>query len=211
MHDAMESRLEAVSPHRQGLLEQVFHTSTLGILVCSLEDETIVEANETFGYLVGRGVAELLGMRLSELGLFQTIGERRAREFLRTRGVIDGFDATIATPTDELRVLRMWAEVAGVGGEQLIVIRASDVDGRASAGSRYFELREAEVRYRALVESMPAIAYTEVEDPTSPTGSKVLYTSPQSTRILGYAPEDWQLDPTLWTGTIHPEDRERVV
>jgi PAS domain S-box-containing protein len=211
MHDAMESRLEAVSPHRQGLLEQVFHTSTLGILVCRLDDESIVEANETFGYLVGRGVAELLGTSLSELGLFEAIGERRAREFLRTRGVIDGFDATIVTPADEMRVLRMWAEVVGIEREQLIVIQASDIDGRASAGSRYHELREAEVRYQALVESMPAIAYTEVEDPTSPTGSKILYTSPQSTRILGYTPEDWLLDPTLWTGMVHAEDRERVV
>jgi two-component system, sensor histidine kinase and response regulator len=195
----------------QGLLEQVFRASTLGILVYRLDDETIVEANETFCYLVGRGAGELLGTPASTLGLFGSIGARRAGEFLRTRGMIDGFDATIVTPADEMRILRMWAEVVSVRAEPLVVIRASDIDGRASAGSRYLELREAEVRYRALVESIPVIAYTEVEDPTSPTGSTVLYTSPQSTPILGYTPEDWQMDPSLWIGTIHPDDRDRVV
>src|SRR5215213_5081603 len=54
--------------------------------------------------------------------------------------------------------------------DAIVVIRASDVDGRATARSRYAELRETEVRYRAMVEQMPAITYTQVEDPATTTG-----------------------------------------
>jgi PAS domain S-box-containing protein len=78
-------------------------------------------------------------------------------------------------------------------------------------GTVFDELREAEVRYRALVEQIPAITYTQVEDPSSPTGFRDVYISPQTLPILGYTPEEWQADPTLWVQTTHPEDRDMVI
>ena len=65
--------------------------------------------------------------------------------------------------------------------------------------------------YRALVEQMPAITYTQVEDPGSPTGFRDVYISPQTERILGYTPEEWQSDPEMWVRVTHPDDRDQVV
>ncbi|HEX5951156.1 MAG TPA: PAS domain-containing protein, partial [Actinomycetota bacterium] len=206
----MDARLEASAPDREGLLERVFLGSTLGMAVCRLEDGRFLEANEAFCYLVGRGIGELLGVSVFDMGLFETIGERRARELLETRGVLEGFDASLETPSGETRFVRFWAETLE-GGDPLVVVRASDVDGRASAGSRYHEMREAEIRYRALVENIPAITYTQAEDPNSPTGFRDVYISPQTTKILGYTPEEWHADPTLWVTATHPDDRGRVM
>lgn len=206
----MDARLEASAPDREGLLERVFLGSTLGMAVCRLEDGRFLEANEAFCYLVGRGIGELLRGSVFDMGLFETIGERRARELLETRGVLEGFDASLETPSGETRFVRFWAETLQ-GKDPLVVVRASDVDGRATAGSRYHEMREAEIRYRALVENIPAITYTQVEDPSSPTGFRDVYISPQTTRILGYTPEDWHADPTLWVTATHPDDRARVM
>lgn len=206
----MDARLEASAPDREGLLERVFLGSTLGMAVCRLEDGRFLEANEAFCYLVGRGIGELLGVSVFDMGLFETIGERRAREHLETRGVLEGFDASLETPSGETRFVRFWAETLQ-GEDPLVVVRASDVDGRATAGSRYHEMREAEIRYRALVENIPAITYTQAEDPTSPTGFRDVYISPQTTKILGYTPEDWHADPTLWVTATHPDDRARVM
>lgn len=206
----MDARLEASAPDREGLLERVFLGSTLGMAVCRLEDGRFLEANEAFCYLVGRGIGELLGVSVFDMGLFETIGERRARELLETRGVLEGFDASLETPSGETRFVRFWAETLQ-GEDPLVVVRASDVDGRATAGSRYHEMREAEIRYRALVENIPAITYTQAEDPTSPTGFRDVYISPQTTKILGYTPEDWHADPTLWVTATHPDDRARVM
>jgi PAS domain S-box-containing protein len=66
-------------------------------------------------------------------------------------------------------------------------------------------LAEAEARYRALVEQLPAIAYI---DPVDRNGT--VYISPQTETILGYRPEEWYADPDLWRSIVHPEDRERL-
>ena len=206
----MESRLETSAPHREGLLERIFHQSTLGMAVCRLLDGAVLEANDAFCYLLGRAAEDLHGRTISDLGLFTSFGAKRALEQLTERGVLESFDARFTTPGGEVRVVRLWAETIQAE-EPLIVIRASDVDGRTTARSRYQELRETEVRYRALVESIPAITYTQVEDETSPTGFRDIYISPQTERILGYRPEEWEADPTLWITATHPEDRERVI
>ncbi len=202
--------LETSVPARGGLLDRVFRASTLGMAVCRMEDGAVLEANDAFCFLLGRSPDEVVGATAAELGLFRSFGERRAMEQLRTRGVIEGFDASFVVPSGETRVVRLWAETI-VDADPLIVVRASDVDGRTTARSRYQELRETEVRYRALVESIPAITYTQVQDATSPTGFRDVYISPQTERILGYTAEEWIADPTLWIRITHPDDRDRVV
>jgi PAS domain S-box-containing protein len=207
MQEAMERRL--TTPEREGLLEQVFRHSSQGILVASQEGRVLV-ANDAFLFLLGRDRDEIVGRTTAELGLFASVGDRRAQELLSERGTID-VDAHVLTPSGEARVIRMWAEAVSDGGEAVVVVRASDLAGRLAAGARYYELREAEVRYRALVEQIPAITYTEMEDETSPVGYRDVYISPQTERILGYTPFEWQSDPELWIRTLHPDDRDRVV
>ncbi len=68
-------------------------------------------------------------------------------------------------------------------------------------------LREAEARYRALVEQIPAIAYTD----SAVEIGQSRYVSPQIKTILGFDPEEWSKNNDLWTKVIHPDDRERVV
>jgi len=61
--------------------------------------------------------------------------------------------------------------------------------------------------YRRLVERLPAIIYSAEMG----AHGRWRYVSPQIEEILGYTPEEWTSDPTLWTSRIHPEDRERAV
>src|ERR671917_719816 len=70
--------------------------------------------------------------------------------------------------------------------------------------------REAETRYRTLVEQTPAITY--VQEPIESSNPKaVTYVSPQYETILGYPPELQVIDEEHWLRTLHPEDRERVL
>jgi PAS domain S-box-containing protein len=64
-----------------------------------------------------------------------------------------------------------------------------------------------EARYRALVEQLPAVVYV-VSDDERP---KSLYVSSASTEILGYAPEVYLRERSMWPRTIHPDDRDRVL
>jgi PAS domain S-box-containing protein len=83
-----------------------------------------------------------------------------------------------------------------------------DISGRFEAER---QLREAEEKFRTIVERNPAVIYTQEFDPDSPTVSRTTYISPRQDLLFGYTTEEVLGDPTLWTRTIHPDDRERVL
>ncbi len=66
-------------------------------------------------------------------------------------------------------------------------------------------LREAETKYRELVERLPVVVYT------SELGAIGVwhYVSPQIESLLGFTPEEWKADPNLWYRQVHPGDRDR--
>lgn len=72
------------------------------------------------------------------------------------------------------------------------------------------DVREAEDRFRRVVEQLPAIVYLETvpDEPGEP--GRILYVSPQVERILGFTPDEWTKDPTTWARQFHPDDRDRV-
>ena len=80
---------------------------------------------------------------------------------------------------------------------------SSDVARRGEVASN---LGDPEARYRALVEHVPAITYVAAADELG----RVMYVTPRVETVLGYAPEEWLLDPRFLGKLLHPEDRERV-
>jgi adenylate cyclase len=67
-------------------------------------------------------------------------------------------------------------------------------------------LRDSEVRFRALVERVPAVVYIVSNEPEPET----IYVSPEVTKLSGYEPHEWTGDVNLWPGSIHPDDHARV-
>jgi PAS domain S-box-containing protein len=70
------------------------------------------------------------------------------------------------------------------------------------------ELRLAEQRQAAIIESLPIILYLE-EINASPRIPK--FVSGNFTALTGFVFEDLQRTPTLWVERLHPEDRARVL
>ena len=68
------------------------------------------------------------------------------------------------------------------------------------------KLREAEQRYRTLIEQLPVTTYVRPIDSSYPN----IYASPHIESLLGYTQEEWMADPMLWTHVIHSDDRDRV-
>ena len=68
-------------------------------------------------------------------------------------------------------------------------------------------LREAEQRFRSLVEAIPAVVYLDLLDEESTN----VYTSPQAETMFGYPMSEWEADPRKWIALLHPDDRDRVL
>jgi diguanylate cyclase (GGDEF)-like protein/PAS domain S-box-containing protein len=69
------------------------------------------------------------------------------------------------------------------------------------------DLRDADARYRAMVEELPAVLYV------ADFGAEATwhYVGPRIQELLGYSADEWQADPSLWMSHIHPDDRQRVL
>ena len=97
---------------------------------------------------------------------------------------------------------RVWSQI------EIDALRAAAGTLGAAIGRERSDrrLREAEARYRQLVEQVPAITYVDREDLSS--GSwPTAFVSPQLERLLGYSSDEWLRDPTLWKRSLHPDDR----
>ncbi len=79
-----------------------------------------------------------------------------------------------------------------------------DITGERESAARILETEE---RYRNLVESLPAIVYSE--DVTG-TGLQIMYLNSQVETLLGISRDEWIKDPGVWLAAIHPDDRAGV-
>jgi diguanylate cyclase (GGDEF)-like protein/PAS domain S-box-containing protein len=120
-----------------------------------------------------------------------------------TRRALAGQASNAITEVDgltfETRYSPLWEgdEFSGVLGVTI------DITARMRAEQN---LREAEHKYRSLVEQIPAVTYIDLADDSDTP----VYTSPQIEQMLGYTPEEW-LENKLWLECVHPDDRKRVL
>jgi diguanylate cyclase (GGDEF)-like protein/PAS domain S-box-containing protein len=89
------------------------------------------------------------------------------------------------------------------GPERMLVVTLRDVsDLKAGREARF----EAEAKYRALVEQIPAVVYLDPVD----EDSESIYVSPQVVTLLGIDQNEWLTDPYCWRKHVHPADLDRV-
>jgi len=171
-------------------------------------DGTFRYASPAFGRILGYDPGEASGKNLFDLVHPDDVprvleGTKR----VASRGVPDGTDVVEyrfrhkdgSWKWMEGRVTDRQADPV-VGG---IVVNARDITERKGSEE---SLREAEQKYRTLVEQIPVVAYIDRAD-----GSDTpLYTSPQIEGLIGYTPEEGP-GVRLWREHLHPEDRERVL
>ncbi len=98
--------------------------------------------------------------------------------------------------------LDLLTEVANNLAYGITAIRSHEEGIRATAA-----LKEAERRYRQLVEQVPAISY--IAEPGA--SGRFHYISPQVEHILGFTPEEWMADDHTWFNVLHPDDAAKTI
>ena len=89
--------------------------------------------------------------------------------------------------------------------QTILLLRSGLAIGRERSLRR--EITEAEARYRTLVEQQPGVVYLSEPGPSG----RWHYVSPQIEAMLGFTPEEWTRDASLWARQLHPDDYERVI
>src|SRR2546422_3643479 len=126
----------------------------------------------------------------------------RARELMGIRGVAY-LSLLSGNESFGLLILITRRPHAWTPRELDLARRFADVSSVALENSRLMtQLAETEVRFRSLVEHVPAIIYRCDVDPPYRTR----YVSPQAKAMLGFSPEEWLGDPALFMKIIHPDD-----
>lgn len=159
-------------------------------------DFNLTFINDLCEMIMGRPRSEMLGKNLWEefAPVLDTPFYAAGIKAMTERAVVEVED--YYPPFDS------WFEVHAypVGDDLSVYFR--DVTSRRRAEEA---LREAEVRYRTLVEQIPALTYVDaVEGPNT-----TLYISPQTEALFGFSQEEWLSNPDLLKEQVHPDDRER--
>jgi PAS domain S-box-containing protein len=145
--------------------------------------------------------------------------ERMHPEDLAHLRAIDAFNNTDLEPFDHEYRMRhahghwVWvhdistAVVDEDGNLDYFLGFLTDVSSRRKAEER---LREAELRFRTMVEQNPAVFYVQELDPNDPSRSITTYVGPGDEELTGYPRQATAADPALWRELVHEDDRERV-
>jgi PAS domain S-box-containing protein len=91
-----------------------------------------------------------------------------------------------------------------VPGPNLFAVSLRDVTKRRDREER---LREAEAKYRTLVEQLPIATF--INDTGMPVQTR--YMSPQIEAMLGFPVSDWLENANFFIDRVHPDDRKRVL
>ena len=160
--------------------------------------------NPAFTHLTGYTLEESIGQNMRILR-----SDRHSRAFYRN--LWDTIQSGLVWDDEIINVRKDGREYV----EQQTITPVKDEHGEIShfisikqdiTARRQIEaaLRQAEVKYRTLVEQIPAAVY--MDTPNEDAAS--LYDSPQIEAVLGYPLSDWQQDPYFWKRCVYPEDLE---
>ncbi len=163
------------------------------------ENGRVLQTNKAFAEMFGYETTEVVGMSAVD---FMAPESRE----VTLRHISSGSEEPYEAGAIKKDGTRFDVEVRGKRssylGRLVRITALRDVTQRKRVEQR---LREAEQRYRALVEQAPAVVY--MQEIGSPDAA--MYMSPRIEDLTGYSPEDCK-DPDLRWRMVHPEDRERM-
>jgi PAS domain S-box-containing protein len=195
-----ERALQEIEGRKDAILR-----SALDSVITIDHDGRVVEFNPAAEEVLGWTSADATGACFVELTVSDKHREALAEALRSGKGPVLGTRFEIVARRADGREFP--AEIAmnrvDVPGPPVFAVSLRDITRRRERAER---LREAEAKYRTLVEQIPLATYiNEIDLPL-----RTRYISPQVEAMLGYPVSQW-LEPGFFPTILHPDDRERVL
>lgn len=190
-------------------LQLIFQNSFDGINICEVDTELnkrrLIFCNDKFVEMSGQSREEL--MAADNLNIFLLGPSKETRSYW-DQCILDQVPFTAQAswirPDKKENYFELTASAIKIDGRYYIVGVDRDITEQIK---NHKQLKEAEARYRTLVERLPAILYVAALDENSTT----LFISPQVKDVLGISPEQYKQNPDTWRQRLYPKDKERVM
>lgn len=184
-----------------------FDASAMGMALVGM-NETFLQVNPALCSMLGYLEEELLGRSLRSVVHPDEVDLDQEDRLRLVTGEISTYqvEQLFSRKQGEIICIRLTVSlVRGAAGEPLyFVAQMQDITPFKAAGAA---LREAEARYRTLVEQTPAAVYVDEADFLG----GCLYVSPRIESLVGCTPEQWLQPPSTWAQMLHPDDRDWVL
>lgn len=192
-----------------------FENAAIGMTLVS-PDGRILQANAAIANMLGTSPEALVGRHFQEFTHPDDVETSLTSIRSALAGERDRYEL-------EKRYIRengqvVWAHLSaslvrnGDGTPHYLIAQVQDITARKAAelelAQRTEELRASEVRFRSLVEQLPAAVYLLS---TRVANESPLYFSPYIEVITGETPAEALISHQHWFDLIHPEDQPRVV
>lgn len=188
---------------REHMFETAFRTSPFSKSITSMSTGRYIDLNGGTEQLLGYSRDELIGHTREEMGIWVDPDDREMlRTILRNEGRISGLDIEIRRKDGEIRRARIWAAVADVDGDSMMVAVAQDVTEDYLLRD---ELAFSERKYNAAFHEAPfSVSLTDLELGT------IIDANTETCRLLGCEMDEIIGRSTMEEPSFWPYPQERA-
>ncbi len=182
-------------------LSTIFNFSPSGIVITRFSDGEILEVNAAFASIHGCTVAELIGRKSSDLGLWDDPAQRdQMIQMLTTAGRCKNLEIKFRKKDNSVGDLIISAELIELAGERCMLGLASDITEQKLAREQF--ARE-QARFKLIFDTVPiGIAFHTV----FPDGQFSRIINDAHLRICGIQ-RDQHNEPDIYARITHPDDQ----
>jgi len=131
---------------------KAFNSSPSMVVLSTLDEGIILDANHRFLDLMGWSKSEVIGHSARELGIYTDYSQRAGLiNLLKQQGSVVDYDFDIRTRSGDIRNVLYSAEVVEMDGKSCMLLHIYDITERERAK---FLLERSEAKYRGLISKM---------------------------------------------------------